>query len=126
MVAERGQDQADGITLRALNRQLAEHTIADEQRHRDIEARLRDDFDKRLRMVEAHAAFEEKMQTGRFNAPIQQLPPVTVNFDPTGGRSKRPSIPVIAKVLADPKAMTAIIGGLSLLGHVLLRLLMHH
>ena len=127
MVAERGQDQNDGITLRGLNRQLTEHTIADEQRHRDIETRLREDLDKRLRVVEVHAMVEEKMQTGRFNLqPPQVLPPVTVNFDRGDtGRSKRPSIPTIAKVLTDPKAITALIGAATILGHVLVKLFVH-
>jgi hypothetical protein len=113
LLEERRRDFGDGINLRALNRQLAEHTIADEKRH--------DAIDERIREVEQDVSRVQGEATGRFNIPP---PPHTVAMPiVTPLRSKRPSTPPwLARVTEKP--MTIILVALAtVLIHALLKLL---
>jgi hypothetical protein len=107
-------DRNDGLTLRALNRRMTEHGDFDEKRHSE--------FDKRIRELETKAAKAEgQIDTGRFLLPPPgQLPTVTVN---TGVRSKRPSHPILAGLVENPKAIIGLIALLTVLAHAVLKLL---
>jgi hypothetical protein len=121
----RRRDIEDGITIRALNRQMTEHTEADETRHKELDARLRDwykELDARLRELgEANAKHTGQMETGRFQLPPPGQVPIIISSN--GGKSKRPSHPFLAGMFDDPKRIVALIGALTVLAHALLRLL---
>jgi hypothetical protein len=115
IIDERNRDYLDGLSVRALNLRLNEHAAFDEKRHGELEGRIRE-------LEKASAKQEGVMDTGRFQLPqggIPQLPPVAINI---GGdkHSKRPSM---MKALMDPRTIAAIIGGASLLGHIILKAL---
>jgi DNA-binding transcriptional MerR regulator len=116
LLEERRRDSMDGINLRALNRQLSEHTIADEKRH--------DAIDERIREVEQTISRVQGEATGRFNiAPVHTVvvPPMSAN----GNRnSRRPSTspPWIVEVTKKP-AMIILIALATVLAHALLKLL---
>jgi hypothetical protein len=114
MVQERAADRNDGLSLRALNRRITEHADFDERRHGD--------FDDRVRVLERLVAKTEgQMDTGRYLLPSPgQLPTVTVN---TGARSKRPSHPILAGLIENPKAILTLIALLTVLAHAVLKLL---
>jgi hypothetical protein len=110
IIDERNRDYRDGLSVRALNLRLNEHAAFDEKRHTELETRIRE-------LERASAKQEGVMDTGRFQIP--QLPPVAINLGGDKSHSKRPSL----RGLLDPRTITAIIGGASLLGHLILRLL---
>jgi DNA-binding transcriptional MerR regulator len=111
LLEERRRDSADGINLRALNRQLTEHSNYDEKRHGEIEERIRE-VEQTLARVQGEA-------TGRFH-----IPPPVVSTNNNGSRnSRRPSTPPwIAEVTKKP-AMIILIALATVLAHALLKLL---
>ncbi len=121
MVAERGRDQADGITLRALNRQLSDHLVADEKRHRDLEGEVEErhkDLETRVRAVEQTAAEHKgQMDTGRFVLPPIPTPPIII----PSVRSKRPSMPWL-DVVKKPAGLI-LLALATVLAHMILRLM---
>jgi len=120
----RRRDIEDGITLRALNRQLSEHTEADEKRHKELDDRLRDwykELDDRVRLIaEANAKHSGQIETGSWKLPPPGQVPIIIS---NGAKSKRPSHPLLAGMFDDPKRVAALIGAATLLAHALLRLL---
>lgn len=114
MIEERSRDQRDGITIRALNRQLSEHSEVDDRRLREFDGRLRD-------LEKSAAKAEGAIDTGRWQLPPAQLPPTQINIDSRSKRSDRPSIVVAA--LKQPQVIAGIIAGATLVAHLLLRLL---
>lgn len=103
-LVEHNRLREDGITLRALNRQLTEHTEADERRHKEL--------DDRTREIAERAA----EHTGRL-----QLAPPPVIIGSTS--SKRHSKPFLAGFFDEPKRVMALFGALTVLAHALLKLL---
>jgi hypothetical protein len=114
IIDERTRDYRDGLSLRALNQRLTEHAAFDEKRHGELETRIRD--------LEQKAAKQEgQIDTGRFLLPPPgQLPVVTIN---AGGRSKRPSHPILSGLIENPKAVMTLIALVTVLAHAILRLL---
>ena len=113
IIDERNRDYRDGLSLRALNQRLTEHAAFDEKRHGEIEMRIRE-------VERASAKQEGVMDTGRFQLGPGGIPPIAINFDKP---SKRPSHHSALKALSDPRTIAALIGAVSLLGHLILKLL---
>ncbi len=114
LLKERSRDSMDGINLRALNRQLSDHTIADEKRH--------DAIDERIREVEQTVSRVQGEATGRFNV----VPPHTVVIPPmssNGRNSRRPSTPPWIVEVTKKPAMIILIALATVLAHALLKLL---
>jgi hypothetical protein len=111
LLEERRRDTFDGINLRALNRQLSEHSVYDEKRHGEIEARIRE--------VEQNVAHMKGEATGRFNIPPVALPIIT----PMSSRSKRPSTPPWLARVTEKPATIILVALATVLIHALLKLL---
>jgi len=110
-LAERAKDLNDGLSVRSLFGRLAEHAAFDEKRHGELE--------NRIRTLEHQAARSEGLDTGRFQLPPQQLPPVAINVN--GKPSKRPSMMLLEA--AKKPAMMILIALATVLAHAIVRLL---
>jgi hypothetical protein len=95
LLAERGRDQNDGLTLRALDRRLTDHSSHDD--------RMWDRIDDRLRAVENEAARGSARDDMAPGTPAAFPPMVMpINFGAPSVKSKRPSIPALLRVAAKP------------------------
>ena len=129
-MAERARDQADGLSLRSLDRILTEHIATDDARHRELASQIRSDIEQRLREVEHHVARSDGMETGRFRfVDSERIPlqaPVTVNVNGTNsgnGRKTSHSVPFLTRAFASPRGIAFIISGISVVCHLILHLL---
>lgn len=82
VISERQRDQADGLTLRSVQRSVESHASRDDKVHEAIEKRLRELEDAKSR-AEGH-----EIGTGRYQIPA--YPPLVL---PVAAKSKRPSLP---------------------------------
>ena len=97
MLAERGRDMADGLSLRSLVRRVEEHGMHDERRFDRLEGRLRE-LEQGLARTQGHE--DRNLTPGAF-APLA----VPINMGPAVSvRSKRPSLPPWAKAAIKPAA----------------------
>lgn len=126
LLDERRRDSTDGISLRGLNRQMAEHAAFAEKRHAEHAAadeKRHDEIDDRIREVEQNLARTQGEATGRFNV----VPPHTVVIPPmssNGSRnSRRPSTPPWIVEVTKKPAMIILIALATVLAHALLKLL---
>jgi hypothetical protein len=89
---ERARDQADGLTLRSLDRRLEKHEEFDREEFAAITEALGKLREKAARMS-GHA---DAMDTGSFH-----IPPVAINVGEPK-HSKRPSVPPWLKTASKP------------------------
>jgi hypothetical protein len=98
MLAERGKDLSEGLTLRSVERRLVDHTGQDDRRFDRLEDRLRvlENAQSRLQGHE-----DRTLTPAAAFAPFQ----MPVNFgSPPAVKSRRPSIPAWAKAAVKPAA----------------------
>jgi hypothetical protein len=114
LLHERSRDMADGITLRVLNRQHADHALADEKRHYAIEERIRE-------LEKASSRQEGVMDTGRFTIQPNPAPQIIPIIDQRR-HSSRPSIVTgaIRAVVRSPHTITALIAAATVLIHAIM------
>jgi hypothetical protein len=95
LLAERGRDVNDGLTLRALDRRLTDHSSHDD--------RMWDRIDDRLRKVEQEAARGAARDDMNIPTPAAfPVAPIAINMGGGNPKSKRPSLPSIMKSAAKP------------------------
>jgi hypothetical protein len=111
LLAERGRDISDGLTLRSIDRRLTDHSSHDD--------RMWDRVDDRLRAVEQATA--RGAAHDDFVVPTPgAFAPIVINPGVNGGtRSKRPSIPSIVRVATKPALQWLAIVALIVASHLL-------